>query len=191
MSTDGWRLKKRSRDPEAAEVAWQKWKHDRPDHSRGTRGMTKTTAEAHLFSVRMRTIRDNLEKEFTNSSDAGKLQHACDELRNLFLNNKDFLLETSYEDGKNRANRLRFNGALVNVVLQRFDELKEVFDSVYERGNVTTAQMNSLQIQMGLLRDALPPTTFSRSSPRPQHNERDALEQLTNFNCLPRVDSTN
>ena len=71
MSTDGWRLKKRSRDPEAAEVAWQKWKHDRPDHSRGTRGMTKTTAEAHLFSVRMRTIRDNLEKEFTNSNRKG------------------------------------------------------------------------------------------------------------------------
>lgn len=191
MSTDGWRLKKRSRDPEAAEEAWQKWKHDRPDYSRGTRGMTRKTAEAHLFSVRMRTIRDNLEKEFTNSSDAGKLQHACDELRHLFVNNKDFLLETSYEDGKDRANRLRCHGALVNVVLQRFDELEEVFDSVYERGNVTTAQMNSLQIQMGCLRDALPPTTFSRSSARPQHNERIALEQLTNFNWLPRVDSTN
>lgn len=147
--------------------------------------MSRKTAEAHLFNVRMRTIRDNLKEEHAND-DAGNLQHACDELRHLFVNNKDFLLETSFEDGKERASRLRCNGALVHVVLQRFDELQEVFDSVYERGKVTTSQITSLGIQMGCLRDALPPKTFSRSSARPQHNERVALEQLTKFD-LPRV----
>ena len=187
MSSDGWRKKKRSRDPEAAEDAWQKWKHGTPDHSRSTRGISRKPAEAHLFSVRMKTIRVNLEKELTNTSDARSLQHACDELRHLFVNITDFLLETSVEHGTEQASRLRCNGALVHVVLQRFDELEEVFDSVYERGNVTMEQMNCLQIQMGCLRDALPPKTFSRSSARPQLNERVALEQLTKFNLLPRV----
>ena len=67
------------------------------------------------------------------------------------------------------------------------EHFEKVFDRVYEKGRVSVEHMNSLQIQMGVLRDALPPKNFSRSNARPQLNERSALEELTKFPDSERV----
>jgi len=187
MASDGWVTKKRARDPEAAEKAWQEWEHGGKTSASKGRGMAKKTAEAHLFGEPMKAICANLEKNAHALGDAANLQHAVDEMRSLFLHNKDFLLKTDYANGQERSNRLRCHGALVQVVLQRYDELEKGFVRVYERGNVTLAQMNTLQIQMDCLRDALPPKNFSQSDAQPQLNERDALEKLTKFDLLERV----
>ena len=187
MASDGWVQKKRARDPEAAEKAWQDWQYGGRTNAGKSRGMSKKTAEAHLFCERMKTICGNLEKNARALSDAANLQHTVDEMRNLFVHNEDFLLKTDYANGEERSNRLRCHGALVQVVLQRYDEFEQGFGRVYGRGNVTSAQMNLLQIQMGCLRDALPPQNFSRSNARPQLNERGALEQLAKFDLLERV----
>lgn len=171
---DGWIKKKRARDVEAAEAAWRDWQHGRKQTKQSARGMSAKTAERHLFPERMKTILLHLSTD--SRSDAVKLQDACDALRDLFVSNKEFLLSVDYVNGEEKANRLRCNGALVKVVLRRFDEFEGAFDDFFEKGSVSLVQ--DLQIQLGCLRDALPPKSFQCSDPKPRHNERNALEQM-------------
>lgn len=178
---DGWIKKKRARDVEAAETAWQDWQNGCKRTKQSARGMSTKTAETHLFPERMKTILLNLNAD--SRSDVVKLQEACDALRDLFVSNKEFLLSTVFVNGEEKANRLRCNGALVKVVLRRFDEFERAFDDVLEKCNVS----QDLQIQLGCLRDALPPKSFQCSEPGPQHNERDALERLSQMVLFPRA----
>ena len=173
--TDGWRLKKRARDPEAAEQAWNQWLLNGKAIQRTGRGMSHKTAEAHPFCKRMQTIVIDLQNNAHSLSAAANVQHACDELRDLFVNNKDFLLRTDYVNGEEKANRLRLHSALLKLVLHRFDEFEKAFEFVL--GDVPSKQMQVLRIQKSCLRDALPPHDFLRG--HPQHDERDALERLT------------
>lgn len=179
---DGWIKKKRARDVEAAEAAWQDWQHGRKQTKQSARGMSAKTAESHLFPERMKTILLKLNTD--SRSDAVKLREACDALRDLFVSNKEFLLSVVYVNGKEKANRLRCNGALVKVVLRRFDEFERAFDDFFEKGNASSVD---LQIQLGCLRDALPPKSFQCSDPKPRHNERNALEQLSQMVLFPRA----
>ena len=174
---DGWIKKKRARDVEAAEAAWQDWQSGCKQTKQSARGMSMKTAESHLFPERMKTILLKLDTD--SRSDAVKLQDACDALRDLFVSNKEFLLSTVYVNGEEKANRLRCNGALVKVVLRRFDEFERAFDDVFQKSNVSSLQ--DLQVQLGCLRDALPPKSFQCSDPKPRHNERNALEQMVLF----------